>query len=741
MTFERVTDDDILRAQQWDLLQGVREFAGQPEKEARGKYHFRCNLPGHDDSKPSLIVTPGKGWYCFPCQKGGGDALSYVMALHSLEQRNDFHKAVSLLVGKGGAANLTPNESLAPREPVCKKDDDEWERLTDMTLAPPLPKPWRHCEGMPFTDRHEFRAADGARNGDGTFTLGTLTAFVDRFKAGEEKTTRPWTCWINKKTGEVKWRCKGFPDDRKRPLYRLDQVHQYDDALVVLVEGERKASKGQEHFLDAGIPPEKLVVAGWHGGTGVVDQVDLAPLHGRSVLLWPDNDDVGADAMLAIFARLDGHASRVRFVIPPANAPEKWDLADPFPEGFDLRGHLENKDNIIVTEKLRRMLTAVNAATAPAIPSETPSGKLEVAAGEQGAANGPQAAIPRFKGWVPLDDLLADDTPTDWLVKGILERDTMSVIYGESNVGKSFLAIDLASCVATGTPWHDHKVKKGLVFYLAGEGHKGLSRRFKAWAQARGIALVGVPVFVSKGAAMMANEAAAKEVAGTIRRLVAEHGVPSLVVIDTLAKNYGGNENDASEMGAFVNNLERELREPWKATVLIVHHSGKDSSKGARGSSALKAGVDTEYQVSKDENGIIRLEVGKIRDGKFSEPMCFRLQDVALGYADEDGEPEISAVVMSVPFTDAPKKGKQARGKNQTIALQALRELEADHQSTLEDGGYDPASARVKENDWRELIEERGVDRYRYREVKSSLLASGHIATEGSYVRTSGLFA
>ena len=102
--------------------------------------------------------------------------------------------------------------------------------------------------------------------------------------------------------------------------------------------------------------------------------------------------------------------------------------------------------------------------------------------------------------------------PIDWLVADYLEQNTLAVLYGGPGKGKSFFAIDLACCVATGTPFHDQAVRQGAVFYIAGEGHQGLARRLRACSTHHRVSLDDEPPYVSCGPGDMANPVHAAEV-------------------------------------------------------------------------------------------------------------------------------------------------------------------------------------------------------------------------------------
>jgi hypothetical protein len=89
--------------------------------------------------------------------------------------------------------------------------------------------------------------------------------------------------------------------------------------------------------------------------------------------------------------------------------------------------------------------------------------------------------------------------PPSWLIRGLIETDSFGCLYGVPASGKSFIGIEVASCVTTGTAFYGLPVKKGPVIFLAGEGQPGLARRFKAWSIARGVSLDGAPLYINRG--------------------------------------------------------------------------------------------------------------------------------------------------------------------------------------------------------------------------------------------------
>jgi hypothetical protein len=331
------------------------------------------------------------------------------------------------------------------------------------------------------------------------------------------------------------------------------------------------------------------------------------------------------------------------------------------------------------------------------------------------------------------EQLAAGLKPIQWLVRNYIEADSLALMFGDPACGKSFAAIDLACCIATGTPWHGNKTNPGPVFYIAGEGQNGLIRRFAAWSQHNDIPLAGAPLFVGHRPAQLVNAAAAAEVANAVEELQAGSGMsPAMIVIDTLARNFGGDENSQEDMGAFIANLDAFLRKSgdWNATVLIVHHSGHADKSRSRGSSALKGAVDAEYSLTKGEDGIVRMEATKMKDAEQPAPVAFRLESVVLdGLVDDEGEPVTSAVLWSVTHAPPVKAGRVGRGKNQSLALSILDGLIEKSRASLERRGYAPDGARVTLEQWREALREAGMNKYAIRDVQASLKDAGLIVT------------
>jgi hypothetical protein len=317
---------------------------------------------------------------------------------------------------------------------------------------------------------------------------------------------------------------------------------------------------------------------------------------------------------------------------------------------------------------------------------------------------------------VHVSELLSHDMEPDWLVLDFMERGDRSAIWAPGGKGKSFIATDLTCCIATGTTWHGREVAQGPVAYLAGEGHRGMKRRLKAWSIRHGIDLASAPIHVSDRAAPLTEDGAAVEVQAAIEGL-GQH--PALIVVDTLSRFYLGDENSTDQMGRYLSNVDR-IAGP-NCAVLHVHHVGHGADR-ERGASNFRPALDWSWGVSMDHERIIGVTCHKAKDHDPPEPMHFKLQTVELGIADRHGRPVTSAVLAT---TDAPEPAtRKPMGANQRKALAALVKLTDAQRQTLEAGGYEVGAIAVLVSDWREAS---GIERNRWAEASKGLESSGHV--------------
>ncbi len=256
----------------------------------------------------------------------------------------------------------------------------------------------------------------------------------------------------------------------------------------------------------------------------------------------------------------------------------------------------------------------------------------------------------------------------EFIIKGLIEMESLAQIFGESGSGKSFIALDIAACIASGTPFHDHEVKQGAVIYIAGEGHNGLKRRLLALERLKEISLDQAPLFLSKAAAQFLDAASAQAVADAVDQVVLTEGPPALIIVDTLARNFGpGDENATKDMSNFVAALDR-LKGRHGCTLILVHHTGHSDKDRGRGSAALKAALDAEFRVEKTED-IITLINTKMKDAAPPLEMYFRLETVVLDPGVDGAEVTSAALVKE----ERERQTKRKRlSDNQRLALAAF---------------------------------------------------------------------
>jgi RecA/RadA recombinase len=261
-----------------------------------------------------------------------------------------------------------------------------------------------------------------------------------------------------------------------------------------------------------------------------------------------------------------------------------------------------------------------------------------------------------------LADQLSDEVGEfdDELIEGTVGRGAMVVLYGDSNSGKTFAAIDMGASVARGVEWLGRPVDSGLVVYLATESPGSVETRLRAYQRHHGQRVPGF-VIVRSPINLFDGEADTTAIINLISELESEHGERvALIFGDTLARLVvGANENSGEDMGVVVRNVDA-IRAATGAAFVLIHHSGKDAARGARGWSGLRAATDTEIEVTSDEaTGLRAAEITKQRDlpGK-GDRIGFRLLPIELG-VNKWGTPRGSCVV--VPADPPAKANRQKR--------------------------------------------------------------------------------
>jgi KaiC/GvpD/RAD55 family RecA-like ATPase len=264
------------------------------------------------------------------------------------------------------------------------------------------------------------------------------------------------------------------------------------------------------------------------------------------------------------------------------------------------------------------------------------------------------------------------------MIKGVLPRATLGVLFGESGSGKSFITLDMCIAIARGQPWRGKRTKQGRVVYIVAEGAAGFRNRVIAYLKHYGIdpAMVTLDIINDTPSLLLKDDAQA-----LIKAIHATGEPPALVVIDTLAQSMAGaNENASEDMGKALAHC-KGIHKSTGAMVLLVHHSGKDSSKGARGWSGMRAAADVELEVTRSVQGRA-LRTTKQKDGADFEAWGFDLEVVNIG-EDEDGDQITSCVVVeaAVPNKD---KTDPVLGEIEQVILNVMSELGLEQTSGIE---------------------------------------------------------
>lgn len=289
-----------------------------------------------------------------------------------------------------------------------------------------------------------------------------------------------------------------------------------------------------------------------------------------------------------------------------------------------------------------------------------------VESGTDGADN--HAAKPRFA-----DLTLREFTSRSggsWYVPGVVPVAELFVIFGESSSGKTFFSFDLAAAISRGVEWRGLKCKQARVLYVAAEGQRGLQRRVEAFCLAHNLSLEDLAITIVPAAPDLRKEDDVVALIETVRA----RGPCGLIFIDTLAQVMaGGDENSSADVGLVLKHC-RGLAQKTGAMVVLIHHSGKDATKGARGHSSLRAAADGMIEVTR--SGDVRCAtVYKQKDGDDGQEMGFKLDVVQLP-PDAEGMPVTSCVVNHIDGPVQRPKKRVALGALQMQIMNKLAELE-----------------------------------------------------------------
>lgn len=266
--------------------------------------------------------------------------------------------------------------------------------------------------------------------------------------------------------------------------------------------------------------------------------------------------------------------------------------------------------------------------------------------------------------FLSLEDLAALPDPK-WLIETLLTEHSFNLLFGAPGSGKSFIALSFAACIAYGIPWLGKKVEQGPVVYAAAEGLLGFKQRFPAFQTHYGLE-GNPPLFFADGSFDLTNETQVIRLAYLIATVK-----PKLVVIDTLARVFGGgDENSAQHMNLFVKGVDT-IRKQSNAAVLVVHHTPKNNPTQERGSGALRGAADAVIACIEEgefaDGKVIKLTCEKMKDAEPFEDIPILLKTVEL----PDGRSSL------VPELTAAGRKKHDGGKHSKAAINVLKDFGA----------------------------------------------------------------
>ena len=277
----------------------------------------------------------------------------------------------------------------------------------------------------------------------------------------------------------------------------------------------------------------------------------------------------------------------------------------------------------------------------------------------------PESPPQRFKLLSGAD--LAALPPMQWRVRGVLPMDGLAALFGASGSGKSFLILDMGCAVAGGDyDWHGRRVTQAPVTYVCLEGEAGMGKRVKAWSRHHNKPVPDALRFITQPFDLLSDD-----VPELAKAVIAGSGAGGLVILDTLNRAApGAYENSSVDMGNLIAASKR-LQSLTGGLVLLVHHVGKDATKGLRGHSSLYAALDGAIEVTNTDTRRA-WSVAKSKDDVTGDAHPFKLEIVSVGI-DDEGDEITSCVAVPDDSAEAIKQAKRPTLRsNQKIASEAL---------------------------------------------------------------------
>jgi len=490
-------------------------------------------------------------------------------------------------------------------------------------------------------------------------------------------------------------RIAGLKDTRIVPLNLPELIDaKQSGRAIYLVEGEKAA----DALTSIG-----AIATTSHTGAGSWPTEITQYFAGANVVVIPDNDEPGISYAKRAIAHLLPVVKSIRYL--------------------DLGLMVEGDDAYewVYHAKGTRKELAELARQAPVITQQPKVAEPEPVPSE---AFNPTPQLLNIEAW----DTIKDEK-VEWIIQNVLPVKGFSALFGPPGSYKSFHALDMAEAIATGRPWMGNEIcNPGAVLYICGEGMGGIGARIRA-CKINHQTKPGAEIYVIR---YQLNLRSSPDdfnlLMESINELIERTGIElRLVQIDTLARAFGGGqENDAADMGAFIHNCGR-IQRKLNCALMVLHHSGKDQSKGLRGHSSLLGSLDSQLEIVKLEQterkegvagtGIITLS--KSKDGQDNLKFGFEMvqvninqgQDNALGL-EENFSLAVRECQEMIDEQHKPKPVPPSRsgaGGTQKIALDALHKAIADHGDMRLIDGKRNKSVHVEQ--WQQAFEAAQTDK------------------------------
>lgn len=422
-----------------------------------------------------------------------------------------------------------------------------------------------------------------------------------------------------------------------------------------------------------------------HAGAGGWNQDLNQYFSGANVVVVPDNDVAGWSYAAKIVESLLPVVKTIRVLDLGLDKPKE--------DAYEFVHHYGGtKETLAAKAKGAKVLGHEDVVLIPKRLRELPPEEINHNKPDRNELSNATVSEPQRKKLLVESWDSIKDEPVEWLVESIVPKKAFVALFAPPASYKSFISLDLAEAIATGRDWMGYKIpKKGAVLYICGEGHGGLGARVKA-CKIQNKSPDGANLYIIRAQLnLRSSPEDFAELLNAINDLIAEIDEPlELIILDTLMRMSGGNfnENSSEDMGGFIAQAGK-LQEIYECALMVIHHSGKDVTKGLRGHSSLLGAVDTELEIQRQDSlinasdasviGNAILTVSKQKDGADSIQIGIEIVLVEIGSSDLGFETTTSlAIRHNQEIAGSNSKGNKnnaGSGMNQRLEMDSLMKV------------------------------------------------------------------